>query len=298
MTITKPLFNHRQLAQVSRVPIPVLFKKTLEWEGVRISHFRVLPGELPERVNRSNHVFVPLAGSIIIEGKTDDGAPLGRRRRTVGNISVTPVGTRYRAYWETELDEVTISLTEDFINRATIDFTASRNARLVLACGPQDALVRSIAQHLANELDADLPAGRLYVESLVNALAVHLLRHYSTDSLIPDLQFGGLPAHKLRRVTEFIEENLARDLTLTEIAEAIELSQYHFARAFKQTTGQTPIQYLMQRRVEAAKQLLWESELPIAEIALRTGFKNQSHFTTLFRKSTALTPRGYRNRQY
>jgi AraC family transcriptional regulator len=298
MTTTKRLFDPTQLAQVSRVPIPVIYKKMIEWEGVRIGHFRLLPGEMPERVHRSNHVFVPLAGSITIEGKTDSGAPLPRRRRTVGDISVTPVGTRYSAYWETELDEVTISLTEDFINRATVDFTASRNARLVLACGPQDALVRSIAQHLANELDADLPAGRLYVESLVNALAVHLLRYYSTDSLIPDLQFGGLPAHKLRRVTDFIEANLERDLTLTEIAEAIDLSQYHFARAFKQTTGHTPIQYLMQRRVEAAKQLLVESDLPIAEIALRTGFKNQSHFTTLFRKSTALTPRGYRNQQY
>jgi AraC family transcriptional regulator len=290
------LLDQARQAQESRAPVSVLFKKITEWEGVRIGHFRVPPGEMPERVNRSNHVFVPLAGSLTIESKTGNGALL-RRRRTVGDISVTPVGTRYSACWETELDEVSISLTEDFITRATIDFTASRSARLVLACGPQDALVRSIAQQLANEVDEGLPAGRLYAESLVNTLAVHLLRHYSTDSLIPDLQFGGLAAHKLRRVTEFIEENLERDLTLTEIAEAIDLSQYHFARAFKQTTGQTPIQFLMQRRVEAAKQLLIERDWPIAEIALRTGFKNQSHFTTLFRKSTTLTPRAYRNRQ-
>ena len=248
MTTTKRTLDHTQLVPVSRAPIPVLFKKTLEWEGVRVGHFRVLPGEMPERVNRSNHVFVPLAGSITIEGQTDNGAPL-RRRRTVGDISVTPVGTRYSAHWEAELDEVTISLTEDFINQATVDFSASRKARLVLACGPQDALVRSIALQVANELDADLPAGRLYVESLVNALAVHLLRHYSTDSLIPEVHFGGLPAHKLRRVTEFIEEQLERDLSLTEIAEAIDLSQYHFARAFKQTTGQTPMQFLMHREL-------------------------------------------------
>lgn len=296
MATPQRLLDQARQVQESRAPVSVLFKQMIEWEGVRIGHFRVLPGEIPERVNRSNHVFVPLAGSLTIESKTSNGA-LIRRRRTVGDISVTPAGTRYSAFWETELDEVSISLTEDFITQATIDFTASRSARLVMTCGPQDALVRSIAQQLANEVDEGLPAGRLYAESLVNALAVHLLRHYSTDSLIPDLQFGGLPAHKLRRVTEFIEENLERDLTLTEIAEAIELSQYHFARAFKQTTGQTPIQFLMQRRVEAAKQLLIERDWPIAEIALRTGFKNQSHFTTLFRKTTALTPRAYRNRQ-
>jgi AraC family transcriptional regulator len=296
MATPKRLLDQTRLAHESRAPVSVLYKKTTEWEGVRIGHFRLPPGEMPERVNSSNHVFVPLAGSITIEGKTSNGAPLWRRR-TVGDISVTPAGTRFSAHWENELDEVSISLTEDFITRATIDFTASRNARLVLACGPPDALVRSIAQQLASELDTGLPTGRLYAESLVNALAVHLLRHYSTNSLIPDLQFGGLPAHKLRRVAEFIEANLERDLTLTEIAEAIDLSQYHFARAFKQTTGQTPIQFLMQRRVEATKQLLIESDLPIAEIALRAGFKNQSHFTTLFRKFTTLTPRAYRNSQ-
>src|SRR5262249_48164123 len=155
--------------------------------------------------------------------------------------------------------------------------------------------VRSIGQALAGELDAGMPMGKLYIESLVNTLSVHLLRHYSTDSLIPDLQFGGLPSHRLRRVTEFIEENLERDLSLGEIAQAVELSPFHFARSFKQTTGVTPIQFLMQRRIEAAKRLLAESELPIVEIGLRVGLKNQSHFTTLFRKFTALTPRSYRN---
>jgi AraC family transcriptional regulator len=121
------------------------------------------------------------------------------------------------------------------------------------------------------------------------------MRHYSTDAVVPDLHFGGLPASRLRRVADFIEANLDRDLELAEIAQAIELSPYHFARSFKQTTGLTPIQFLMQRRIERAKQLLAGSELPLAEIALSVGFKNQSHFSTLFRKFTARTPKAWRN---
>ena len=282
------------LAKIPEPPAPILFETSAEWEGVRVVHCRVGPGEMPEHRHRSNLVFVPLAGAVTIEGEGEEGRRV-RRRRTVGEISVTPMGARYGAQWAEELEHTTVYLSQEFLQRSTIDFEAHQSARLVLSCGPQDALVRSIGISLAAELDAGLPAGRLYAESLVNALTVHLLRHYSTDAVIPDLQFGGLPSHKLRRVTEFIDAHLDRDLALAEIAEEAHLSLYHFSRAFKQTTGQTPIQFVMQRRIERAKSLLASSELPLAEIALTVGFKNQSHFTTLFRKLTEMTPKAWRN---
>lgn len=272
------------------------FQKTLTWAGVKAGHYRLLPGETSPHAHRTSEVFVPLAGGVTITNWQENGGS-EKRQRTVGEISVTPAGTRFSAQWKSELEYVAVFFSEEFLRRATADFTANAKAQLVQACGPRDELVRSIALALAAELDAELPAGKLYAESLVNTLAVHLMRHYSTDSLIPDLNFGGLPAHKLRRVIEFMNAHLAQDLSLTELAETVELSQYHFARAFKQSTGQTPIQFLMQRRVEAAKQLLAQSELPIVEVGLRTGFKNQSHFTTLFRRVTTVTPRAYRNSQ-
>src|SRR5262245_10950801 len=185
-----------RLLQESQPPAPVIFERTVQWEGVKIGHYRVEPGRMPDRVHKTNLVFVPLSGSITIEGSIDGNQMT--RRRTVGDISVTPAGKRYGAYWEEELEHLSVFMAEDFLERATIDFEANRNAKLVLACGPQDALVRSIVLALASELDSEMPAGRIYTESLVNTLAVHLLRHYSTDSVIPDLQFGGLQAHKMR----------------------------------------------------------------------------------------------------
>jgi AraC family transcriptional regulator len=294
MATPKRLLDQSRLEEDSTLPVQMIFKKIVQWEGVKVGHYRIEPGQIPTRTIRTHDVFVPLFGAVTIEGHESNGSAT-LRRRTVGEISVTPAGSSYSAIWEEELEYLSVYFTEDYLKRATIDFEDNRNAQLVLSCGPRDPLVRSIAQALAEELDSEQPAGKLYAESLVNTLAVHLMRHYSTDAIVPDLQFGGLPLNKLRRVTDFIEENLDQDLELAALAQVAELSPYHFARSFKQSVGLPPIQFLMERRVERAKQLLTDSDIPLSEVALNVGFKNQSHFTTLFRKFTEITPKVWRN---
>ncbi|MCI0660293.1 MAG: hypothetical protein L0220_04395, partial [Acidobacteria bacterium] len=233
MTMANGLINGRLSATDSRNSSMKIFDKTVEWDGVRVGHYRVRPGKLPRRTQKNHHVFVPLVGSVTIEGEMENGTTM-ISRPGVGQISVTPAGVSYSADWQKELEYVMVWLSQEFIERATVDFQANKDAKIVPACGPQDPLIRSIGQALATELDSGQPNGKLYAESLVNVLAVHVLRHYSTDSLVADLQFGGLPAHKLRRVTDFIDGNLENDLSLAEIAQSADLSPYHFARSFKQ----------------------------------------------------------------
>jgi AraC family transcriptional regulator len=105
---------------------------------------------------------------------------------------------------------------------------------------------------------------------------------------------GGLSGKRLRRAIEFLRENLERDLNLSEIASSTGMSPFHFARAFKQSTGLTPHQHLTRTRIEKAKQLLVKSHMPIVEVCKQVGFQSQSHFTTVFRRLTGLTPRIYR----
>jgi len=103
-----------------------------------------------------------------------------------------------------------------------------------------------------------------------------------------------LPACRLRRVIEYVQENLQRDLRLAELSALVHMSPYHFARLFKQSTGVPPHRFLVRRRIDAARALLAARTAPIVEIAQLVGFRTASHFTTTFRRVTGMTPSAYR----
>jgi AraC-like DNA-binding protein len=104
----------------------------------------------------------------------------------------------------------------------------------------------------------------------------------------------GLPAGKTRRVREFVEAHLSENINLASLATVAGLSVHHFAREFKHSVGITPHQYLIQRRLERAKQMLAQTNLSLSEIAYAAGFSDQSHFCHRFRRMVGTTPREFR----
>ena len=154
-------------------------------------------------------------------------------------------------------------------------------------------------RELCNSTDGSLPSAALaywtaYGEAMGTALAVHLLKTYTTLRSKPFQSQTGLPQHRLTQVLEYIQAHLEQDIRLPELAALTGISQYHFCRLFKRSLGTTPHQYVLQQRLERSKHLLKQKDLAIADIALMCGFKNQSHLTTMFRKSIGTTPRSFR----
>jgi transcriptional regulator GlxA family with amidase domain len=105
---------------------------------------------------------------------------------------------------------------------------------------------------------------------------------------------GGLTPKVLRRVREYIDRHLDQNIELQALADAAGLSKYYFARTFKESQRMTPLYYVFQQRMKRAQQLLVETNLPIAEIAIATGFADQSHFSRRFRRQLGVTPRVFR----
>ena len=272
---------------------PYLFMQQTKWNGVRVHRARVLPGRLLESADSYHKINTTISGSLTTEKITSVG------KRTVdcggaGNICITPSGQTMGAFWDETLDNLGINFEPEFVVQTAIENRFSANFEFTDSYKESDPLILQIALILLEEAKTESPAGRLYADSLIQTLTLHLLKNYTNANTVQENAHGGLSGYKLRRVMDFINDKLEEDLSLSEIAAVAGLSQFHFARAFRKSTNLTPQQYLMRQRIERAKHLLAKDETPIIEISLQTGFKNQSHFTTLFRKYTKYTPKLWR----
>jgi RpiB/LacA/LacB family sugar-phosphate isomerase len=134
----------------------------------------------------------------------------------------------------------------------------------------------------------------LAVHSIEADLAEEIVEAYLSAALAPIEVVGGLPPRRLQRVFSHIRENIGRDLSVTELAQTVGMSQYYFSKLFKMSTGTTPHQYVMRQRVEHAQELLRESHTALAQVATQVGFETQSHFTSVFRRLVGATPKHYR----
>jgi AraC family transcriptional regulator len=111
---------------------------------------------------------------------------------------------------------------------------------------------------------------------------------------LPRRRLNALPKWRLRRVEEYVEAHLDRGIGLADLAKAAGLSRMHFAAQFRAATGYRPREYLLHQRIEHAKSLLSNTQMPIVEVALTVGFSSQAHFSTVFKRITSETPARWR----
>lgn len=158
----------------------------------------------------------------------------------------------------------------------------------------EDPRITQLYRHFLLSCDWQQNANHLTLSSASTLLMTHLLQHYSQLLWKLPAVRGGLAPTVLRNVMAYIEENLAASLTLGELANQAALSEFHFARMFKQSTKLAPHQYVMQRRMVKAELLLRHSKLPLTEIALQCGFNSSSHFSHRFKSLHGMTPSALR----
>ncbi len=187
-----------------------------------------------------------------------------------------------------------LKLLPETLKRVARELRSNLNIELVEHHQLRDAQIEHIGMALKTEAEDGFLSGRLYGESLGTALTVHLLSKYSVIKAQISLHKGGLTPANLRRVIEFIHENLTEDIGLSNLAKVANLSQFRFAHNFKQATGLAPHQYVIHERLERAKKMLRETDLTVTTVAYAVGCGSPSRFTLLFRRAYGVIPSVYR----
>ncbi|MGV1793095.1 helix-turn-helix domain-containing protein [Rhizobium lusitanum] len=158
----------------------------------------------------------------------------------------------------------------------------------------RDTLIEHMALVLLSELQQKPhPAQALIIDHVSAALAAHLLRKYNAFEAIEPDRLPRLSKMEVDRLADYIQDNLDRMIGLGELAEIVNVSRFHFARIFKQSTGMTAMTFVEQCRINKAQSLISETDVSLAEVALITGFADQSHFTRRFRRLIGSTPAAF-----
>ena len=168
------------------------------------------------------------------------------------------------------------------------------HCELLAQVGWPDPLLLALGQAIFEHLLCGGPLGMHYIDTLLGALTVHLLRRRAEFPVRVAQQDGCLATPVLRSVLDYIDSHLDQTLTLNDIAALAQYSPYHFGRCFRNSTGHSLHQYVLTHRLEKAKHLIEHTDLGIAEVALRTGFSDHSHLTSQFRRAFHVTPAKYR----
>lgn len=275
------------------MPAPaVLSSETTGWSKISARRYQHPPAQIQAPGLADHLVFISLAGPTNVEWNLEGQRATGRI--LPGQVSVMSANKLNEWQWDGRPDVFHVYIKAAFFDEIALQADV-QHVELVDRFGLDDPVIRQICLNILKELMSIGFAGRLYGDFLAQALAIQLLRRHCVFGPRAPETPAALPGYKLRRALEFIEMHLAEEITVDSIAEAASTSTFHFAHAFKKATGSSPHQYVIRQRIERAKELLKQTDLPIVEVAMSVGFATQNHFTTVFGKFCGATPKQYRN---
>jgi len=251
----------------------------------------------PEYFAQQHVISILLSDALVVE-QWWDNSYYAKNYLVQGDVSIYPANRVQRLHWDGNFKFLDLYFDPILIEQTVQEF--GLDSVEVFPCPVvQDPLLQQMGLALKAEFETgllDRTINRLYVESLIHTLMIYLLKNRHQVWQRQQENSRGLSVSALKAAISFIKENLARDLSLTEISASVYMSSHYFATLFKQSTGQTPHQYVTSCRLEEAKKLLAQKNLTISDICKQVGFQCPSHFTKVFRKYTKTTPKAYRNK--
>jgi AraC family transcriptional regulator len=274
---------------------------SLHWKGLFVRRYRS-----PRVVDRFLVPATPepliscgLAGSAEFLER-DIGRAWLTRQIGPGHIFVTrsktPYELRFRSRPGEELEIIQVHIAVDqFIAALEAVYPGKADQREVLDFFGRDEALAHLCFVCAEMLLARTPGKSRRVAALTQLFAAHVAEKYTGAAAEKPIFHGGLPIRKLRKVEDYVRDHLAEEVPVERLAELVELSPFHFSRVFKESTGMSPLQFVVRERITRAQQLIRETSRSLIEIALDVGYTSPSHFAQIFRRVVGVTPTEFRS---
>jgi AraC family transcriptional regulator len=267
---------------------PGLSSSSAHWGGIKLESYSVPAVVIPRHEHPEHFLHLVLKGSVNYEVKTGGSTRL--YISSPGTTFLLPRGTVDEINWMGPTKRVAVSLRPNLLTKVLEETAHEVDIELSEHWDLQDRHITALLLEMSADIDDGSPAGPIYGESLANTLAVYLLKRYAVHSRIPSVYKGGLAPFRLKRVLDFIGENLGEDLRLSQLAELADLSPHYFSELFRQSTGLTLHAYVLSKRIEFAKEELRKPNRKIIDIGIDAGFPNPSHFARVFHKVVGTPP--------
>lgn len=300
MNSFKPLIiDPTKLGDIDRVlPTPTLVSSPTKHQGILVTQYDRIPAhEVPEYQPLHHVVAVwGMQSQAKLETKFDD------RYRWEGMFGqgaagVIPAGMKHWAVWDRPIALTVLFLHPMFVQQIASDLVMGDRIELIPKHDTNDPSLTQLSLLLKTDLEEGHSSGLLYRESLATAFGARLLKHHAVCRIATP-SMSGLSSQRLQMLLDYIHESLGQEIGLTDLAKLVDMSKYHLCRVFKHQMGMSLHQYVIQQRVERAKQLLKHRGMTIADIAQDCGFSSHSHLTRHFKRLVGVTPQVARSQDY
>jgi AraC family transcriptional regulator len=288
-----PTKRTRALTEIiPEIFIQRFYSSEQQWEGINAQVYQLCPPKEPQQSQiNCDTIILHLHGTVDLQRQVD-----ARRERGIsypGGICLDPKGQSSTYFWQgTTATLLYLYLAPSLIEQVVAEMGRNdpRHVEIVKQFNIHDPLIEQIGLSLVRELESGGVAGRVYAESLANALVLHLLRLSSTASLLHPSSQRPLSQRQISIVQDYIYDRIGQEVPLSELAASIGMSVSHFSRLFKQSTGMAPHQYVINCRVEHARSLLLKEERTIAQVAHTVCFADQNHLNHHFKRLLGIPP--------
>ena len=264
-----------------------------DWQSISFEENCIPQGKQPEICVNKHMIGINVGQLVNVDSKVD-----GKRIKFPflrGSLMLLPAEVPINAHLDKVHNSISFNLTQELLSRNAMEMWDDDRVELIPSFPIHDPLINQMAEALRRNEKTNADGCQIYAKTMANALAVHLLQNFSTRSHTALPRTEALASKKLKRVLDYINDHLEQKIEIEELATLAQLSQYHFSRVFKESTGLSPHQYVIQQRVEKAKQLLSQRTMTISEVALASGFTHQSHLNRHFKGLLNITPKEFLN---